>query len=420
MSVIIQEPTSSSSPLPLVIVRDFAFDPLDARFHGQVPLVTTGTVLGDADTAVAVAAVTKGSDFSRKGDVTGTVCPTTVAGSDLNAASDVTSADRQGDTNDMCQDGPDSDSEEWMRREGWEWKWSYTSSRTSTTAATATTTTASSASSSAETATSSPKSHRMSGTRSSAMSTTARPRSLPVTSTSILKSSDLEDIVLPLIASAITKRLGRTSIMGGNSNSGVSSDTAMLTTRRLRAVFPFVKAAKYEMSIDAGDEVIVLDWPQREADGDFFSDAPTPMVSDDGVVSEQCRSGQEKGDARWASIDEFDLPAAPAASKANDLVYILSSDNVSITYVPPIDEIAAQIVEYLGYNKSYGAGWLTGLKLRLYGKWDTAVSTVVSEDDAAAGSTRYVSNSRLSAYHASVSVRLRGIGLIPGNYCETP
>ncbi|KAJ1342547.1 hypothetical protein BSLG_002865 [Batrachochytrium salamandrivorans] len=361
MSVIIQEPTSSSSPLPLVIVRDFAFDPLDARFHGQVPLVTTGTVLGDADTAVAVAAVTKGSDFSRKGDVTGTVCPTTVAGSDLNAASDVTSADRQGDTNDM-----------------------------------------------------------MSGTRSSAMSTTARPRSLPVTSTSILKSSDLEDIVLPLIASAITKRLGRTSIMGGNSNSGVSSDTAMLTTRRLRAVFPFVKAAKYEMSIDAGDEVIVLDWPQREADGDFFSDAPTPMVSDDGVVSEQCRSGQEKGDARWASIDEFDLPAAPAASKANDLVYILSSDNVSITYVPPIDEIAAQIVEYLGYNKSYGAGWLTGLKLRLYGKWDTAVSTVVSEDDAAAGSTRYVSNSRLSAYHASVSVRLRGIGLIPGNYCETP
>ncbi|KAJ1334826.1 hypothetical protein BSLG_007981 [Batrachochytrium salamandrivorans] len=75
MSVIIQEPTSSSSPLPLVIVRDFAFDPLDARFHGQVPLVTTGTVLGDADTAVAVAAVTKGSDFSRKGDVTGTVCP---------------------------------------------------------------------------------------------------------------------------------------------------------------------------------------------------------------------------------------------------------------------------------------------------------------------------------------------------------
>ena len=81
---------------------------------------------------------------------------------------------------------------------------------------------------------------------------------------------------------------------------------------------------------------------------------------------------------KWSSIDDL----------ADESV---EKKEVAITFDPPLDSFVKEIYQFMEYNKNYGDGWLTALKVKIVGSWTKKVATV----------------------------HLADIGLIPGNYCES-
>lgn len=122
-----------------------------------------------------------------------------------------------------------------------------------------------------------------------------------------------------------------------------------------KTIFPFVKGTEYEMSLESPDELFVIS-----------TKAGKPLAP------------KEKSKERWSSIDEIGEPET------------MSKKDVSIILEPPVDNFVHEVDQFLGYNKNYGDGWLTALKLKILGNWESK----------------------------KIRVQLVDLGLVPGNYCQ--
>ncbi|KAI8895161.1 hypothetical protein BC833DRAFT_623282 [Globomyces pollinis-pini] len=123
---------------------------------------------------------------------------------------------------------------------------------------------------------------------------------------------------------------------------------------RAKTVFPFVKGTDYEMTLESSDELLVFSTIKS-------IEPPKDMNS------------------RWSSIDDLG-----SSKKPKDLKKVL------LEFEPPLDDFCKEIIQFLGYNKNYGDGWLTALKVRVFGSWKTGKAIV----------------------------KLKDLGLVPGNYIE--
>ena len=132
-----------------------------------------------------------------------------------------------------------------------------------------------------------------------------------------------------------------------------SADLPPFSFTRVKTIFPFVKGTDYEMSLESGDELLIIDFNQK--------DMPDTPIQE-----------------RWSSIDGI-----PEEGEDEPAVLTLTVD-------PPVDPFCGDIKQFLGFNKKYGDGWVTALKIRVYGNWTTKAAKIV----------------------------LRDIGLVPGNYIE--
>ncbi|KAJ1339346.1 hypothetical protein BSLG_006047 [Batrachochytrium salamandrivorans] len=142
-----------------------------------------------------------------------------------------------------------------------------------------------------------------------------------------------------------------------------------LKVHRMHAVFPFVKATEYEMSMESGDELIII---SKHA-GDV-----KPHTDDE--CDETKDSNKKVISGRWTSIDELEdvdtLLGARSSSTSTTPSKYLTRENMTITYSPAVDELSPKY-RILDYNQ-LGAGWLTGLKLRVYGKWEDPTPAIES------------------------------------------
>ena len=125
---------------------------------------------------------------------------------------------------------------------------------------------------------------------------------------------------------------------------------------RMKTIFPFVKGTEYEMSLETMDELLIVKLVSKS------EKEPT----------------EDRVKERWSSIDEV-ANNEPAAKKA-----------INIAIDPPLESFAKEIHQFLGYNKNYGDGWLTALKVKIVGNWT----------------------------NEKASLQLVDLGLVPGNYCE--
>ena len=154
-----------------------------------------------------------------------------------------------------------------------------------------------------------------------------------------MEASQISGSVLPTFDSLVQKCLANTDIPPFNFT-------------RVKTIFPFVKGTDYEMSLDSGDELLIIDFKKEEM-------SQTPI--------------QE----RWSSIDG--MPSDNEERK-----------QLNISLDPPVEPFCGDIKQFLGFNKKYGDGWVTALKIRVYGNWTKQSAKIV----------------------------LRDIGLVPGNYIE--
>ncbi|KAJ3320177.1 hypothetical protein HDV06_005654 [Boothiomyces sp. JEL0866] len=156
------------------------------------------------------------------------------------------------------------------------------------------------------------------------------------------KPVDLADLETTLIPK-ITKQI----------QSLVTQPDMAVKIYRARTIFPFVKGTEYEMSLESPEELLIVS-----------IDKPEPP--------------KEEKKERWSSIDDLEEKKS------------VPQKSVSIKMDPPAEAFHKEIEQFLGYNKNYGDGWLTALKVKIYGNWTLGVSLVVLKD----------------------------LGLVPGNYIE--
>ncbi|OAJ42586.1 hypothetical protein BDEG_26029 [Batrachochytrium dendrobatidis JEL423] len=366
-----------------MIVRDFAFAATDARFNGKSSAASTDTK-------------SKKNDALRQSNTADNESMS--HGQDAMPSSDGV---LQGDSDTHHMD--DSDGEVDVAGQGWEWKWSF---RTST------------------------ASHRNSNTfgstgsqRNSALEKKGVDASIPTPVLLSLKLSDLDSILLPTLVHTLEKELGYIPDVTPTASTTQSSvhaqvvDTPVyrLKVHRMHAVFPFVKATEYEMSMESGDELIIISKHAGDVkphtDDEYFTESlDAVIVKDTDTAIGKDTDAMETKDSnkkvisgRWTSIDELEdvdtLLGARSSSTSTTPSKYLTRENMTITYSPAVDELSLKVQEFLDYNRSYGAGWLTGLKLRVYGKWEDPTPAIESRK-------------------AIITIQLCGIGLVPGNYCE--
>ena len=135
-----------------------------------------------------------------------------------------------------------------------------------------------------------------------------------------------------------------------------SADLQPFNFQRVKTIFPFVKGTDYEMSLESGDELLIIDFKMESL-------KETPIQDQE----------------RWSSIDGM-----PGENLNED------QKQLALTLDPPLEPFCGDIKQFLGFNKKYGDGWVTALKIRVYGNWKTQSAKIV----------------------------LRDIGLVPGNYIE--
>ena len=105
-----------------------------------------------------------------------------------------------------------------------------------------------------------------------------------------------------------------------------------------KTVFPFVKGTEYEMSLEASEELFLVSLSSNE-------------------IAEQVKE-------RWASIDERD-------STQSETTIILD---------PPVETFEKEIEKFVAYNKTYGDGWSTALKVKIFGNWESRQIRVILID----------------------------------------
>lgn len=162
----------------------------------------------------------------------------------------------------------------------------------------------------------------------------------------------MDSLVLPSIKSALQKEL-------------LALDAQLyqnVSLYRVRTVFPFVRGTDYEMSLESNEEVLVFSTSKKD-NADDGDESPTTKLQ-----------------GRWSSIDDF----------AETDERVLSTVE-HMKWEPDAETFANQIHQFLGFNKKYGDGWITAMKIKV-----------------AAGSETRV-----------VKVWLKDIGLAPQNYTET-
>ncbi|KAI9202336.1 uncharacterized protein BJ171DRAFT_183228 [Polychytrium aggregatum] len=116
-------------------------------------------------------------------------------------------------------------------------------------------------------------------------------------------------------------------------------------------------------------------------------------------------AGQSEERDRWASVDDLDESGMGALVDSGNSVdsqhnILVSSDPSGdsdiqalfpfkeVEFEPEASVIGTKLREFVGYQKAYGEGWLTGVKLTIRGS------------------------------QARVKIRLLDLGLIPGNYVQ--
>ncbi|KAJ3271430.1 hypothetical protein HDV01_006636 [Terramyces sp. JEL0728] len=154
-----------------------------------------------------------------------------------------------------------------------------------------------------------------------------------------VETADLDTTLIP----KITKQL----------QAMVTQPDLAVKVYRARTIFPFVKGTDYEMSLESPEELLI-------------------------VSIDKPKAPKEETKERWSSIDDLE-EKKPVAQKS-----------VNLKMEPPAESFYKEIEQFLGYNKNYGDGWLTALKVKIYGNWTLGVSLVVMKD----------------------------LGLVPGNYIE--
>lgn len=121
-----------------------------------------------------------------------------------------------------------------------------------------------------------------------------------------------------------------------------STELRSFSLIRAQTVFPFVKGTEYEMSLEAQDELLLLDHKQEEK-------KPEPLYE------------------RCASIDEFVTDQVPKRE-------------LKLSLEPDVEEFVQQLVQFLKFNKKYGDGWSTALKVKVYGSWSSASAKIILKD----------------------------------------
>ncbi|KAJ3305305.1 hypothetical protein HDV03_001598 [Kappamyces sp. JEL0829] len=108
-----------------------------------------------------------------------------------------------------------------------------------------------------------------------------------------------------------------------------------------KTVFPFVKGTEYEMSLEASDGILLVTVAESTSD-------PSAGL----------------GNERWSSIDEMSVP----------------NQELQVLLDPSIDVFEKEIEQFIGYNKNYGDGWSTALKVKIFGNWDKQLIKVILID----------------------------------------
>ncbi|KAI8914679.1 hypothetical protein BC831DRAFT_554570 [Entophlyctis helioformis] len=355
-----------------VVIRDFAFPTTDPRFHGRrqdasadgaLPTTSSkhrGRLSNQASAApqsqAAVPASASQSSSDSRAAEHGVVSKAGASASGTsNAAGAATGVSQGGGATaeDGGDDDDDEDDEDDKDDSGikvqWEWTWSFKAPRSSTVSKSA---------------------------------------------LAALKAKDLDAAVLPLLVKHLEQHVNAAA-------TAASSDAKVLKAYRVRAVFPFIKATEYEMSIDSGDELVVFALKDKQepahVDDGGKTSVPLKTEADGG-------KGQQMG--RWMSIDDEladDSPVRTSAAKAS------ASDSKTIDalmFEPPVEDFAKEVKQFLGYNQSYGASWLTALKVKVKGKWTSSASAAPATAVGAIGDD------------GLAKISLRDLGLVPGNYVE--
>lgn len=122
-----------------------------------------------------------------------------------------------------------------------------------------------------------------------------------------------------------------------------------------RTIFPFVKGTECEMSLESADEIIVLETIEPEKSGD---------------------SSKTDQNVRWSSIDSNGINT--------------QRRSLQLTLDPSAEVYVKEMQQFLNYNNNYGDGWVTAIKIKVYGSWEKDTAKFILKD----------------------------IGLIPANYIE--
>ena len=196
---------------------------------------------------------------------------------------------------------------------------------------------------------------------------------------SILKASDLQSFILSAFSIELNKKYIASKTKPATPN---TSEVGRIDVLRARAMFPFSKGADYEMGLKTDHELLIIKLTAND----------NPSVSrlkEDGSEATGGIKGQKE---RWSSIDD-DLDEKVTRLKKK-IATIQQNTIPEIHFDPPIESFVDEIVQFLGFNKSYGEGWRTALKVAVNGCFDKGLNQTL------------------------VKFKLRDIGLVPGNYLD--
>ncbi|KAI8806157.1 hypothetical protein BJ742DRAFT_817749 [Cladochytrium replicatum] len=205
-----------------------------------------------------------------------------------------------------------------------------------------------------------------------------------------LKGLDIDFDVLPALGKHIVDLI--------RGEEGIEP-TSELRFHCAKALYEFAKMTDSEMTVAEGDYIFVVRIEKSEEEDivDGRTEDPPPKNGEEdqpnseagGPVSKLNESdGSQALSDRWCSIDE--VPEALAKSKEKQSLQIVTE--------PDREEFGAQIRQLIQYQKLYGTGWVTGVKLRVKGKgkaadWGEEVT-------------------------GKVKITMQDIGLLPDNYLE--
>jgi hypothetical protein len=170
---------------------------------------------------------------------------------------------------------------------------------------------------------------------------------------------------------------------------------------RCKAVHGFEKVSEWEMTIQKGEELLVVSL------GDLVL-----TTTNRGSPTKNSATSPSKGTAgtptdptkqdRWASIIDEDDTRPPSPLKKRPLKPSVRKKSVKMKLEPDLPDFLNQMKEFINYQDSYGVSWVTGLKVRVRAKKKAPLQSSLSR----------------SSTERKIKITMLDIGLIPSSYIE--